>query len=350
MAITAYVGLPGAGKSFEVVNGPILRAIEAGRVVWTNIPCNIPGVRVVEGEEAQGHWYLQAPPGSLCAIDECWRYWAAGTKADQIPEDQKEWFAMHRHRTDGQHTTDIALVTQDLAQVASFVRNLVERTYRMEKLTALGLRDWYKVQVYHGAVTGQKPPEAQRQATFRRKYSPEGFKRYKSHTQGAEAKEVMIDKRGGLLTRPAVLLIPLAIIGILAIPKVIGSTVSNSTEAKPATAERSESVPVRPVPPPIPTPTPQPEVPQVTASAPAAAQDDESKRWTLVGVITRADGSGVAILQNMTGRRRVPVEDHCTSNGWEWTCEVDGQRIAMWTGNSVAALTQGSTYNRTESQ
>lgn len=350
MAITAYVGLPGAGKSYEVVNGPILKAAAKGRVVWTNIPVLLPGVRVVEGPELDGHWYLKAPPGALVVIDECWRYWAAGTKADAIPEEQKEWFAMHRHRTGDEMSTDIVLVTQDLSQIASFVRGLVEKTYKMRKLIELGTRNRYRVDVYNGAVTGQKPPKAQHMSGWITKYDPDGFKRYKSHTQGGEGKEVDADKRGSMLRRPTILLIPLVPLAVIFLPWVF-SLVFGGDDPKPEPVlERSE----RQAPAPVIAPhaQPAPVEPPAPPKAPAIAPTVEaSGKWTLMGVIVKEDGEGIALVQTVTGRRRVSVKENCQrSEVGEWTCKVDGQTVAMWTGNGVLQMAQGATYSRVASQ
>lgn len=345
MSILGYTGLPGSGKSYEVVNGPILRAVENGRTVWTNIPVNIEGVRVVDGEEACGHWYLTAPPGALVVIDECWRYWPSGLKADMMPDDQKEWFAMHRHRTHDGAETDIVLVTQDLAQIASFVRNLVSKTWRMRKLDAIGTKSLYRIDVYEGAVTGQRPPKDRHISGWRRRYNPEGFKRYKSHTQGGAAEMKTVDGRGAMWKNPAILAIPFGIAAVFLIPRAFSVITPGMEEAdEPAAVERSEPAPAVPpaprprvaAPAPAPSPTPAP-----TPSGPT-----ESKRWVLQGVIAKADGTGVAMLESATGRRRVTVEDHCENTGTEWRCIVDDQVVTMWTGSGVLRAVQGETYNK----
>ncbi len=352
MSSTAYTGLPGAGKSYEVVNGPILRAASKGRTVWTNIPVTIPGVVVCDKPDE--HWYLKAPAGALVVIDECWRYWPAGAAASAIPEAQKEWFAMHRHRTGDGLSTDIILVTQDLSQIAAFVRNLVEKTYRMRKLTALGTRNHYRVDVYDGAVTGQRPPAGRHIAGWRTKYKPEGFKTYKSHTQGGEGQELTVDKRGTVWSRPGVLLIPVAIIAMLALPKVVQSTVQKQAGVEPPAepapvVERSEhnggraAEPVALPPPPV-VPTTE-EKPPASGDAPPS----ESQRWVLLGVAAKADGTGVALLESSTGRRRIDLKD-CDYNGLEWLCVIDGKYVTMWSGNGVLRLAQGSTYNAKASQ
>ena len=349
MAITAYTGLPGAGKSYEVVNGPIWKAVGRSRVVWTNIPVSIAGVHVVNGADALGHWYLKAPAGALVVIDECWRYWPAGMKADQIPEEIKEWFAMHRHRTDGDLSTEVAIVTQDLSQIAAFVRALVEKTYRMKKIMGFGFKKTYRVDVYNGAVTGQRPPQAQHMNGWITQYKPEGFKRYQSHTQGGEAKEVDADKRGGILTRPIVLAIPAMLVALIAAPFLLSALFGAEEGGEAPPVERSETV--APPAPPAPAPVVQlPPAPVQAPEPPKAPEVEASTRWTLLGVIVKEDGDGIALLQNATGRRRVSVKESCSRGAaGEWACLVDGERVAMWTG-SMSMLAQGNTYIRKTSQ
>ncbi len=96
--IYAYTGLPGSGKSYDVVLNQVLPALKASRHVVTNIPLNmpdilalVPGARVTEfpTERVQGSpemiWEY-AQPGVVLIIDEVWRLFPAGQKANQVPE------------------------------------------------------------------------------------------------------------------------------------------------------------------------------------------------------------------------------------------------------------------------
>ncbi len=350
MAIYAYVGKPGAGKSYEVVNGPILKASESGRQVWTNVPVKIAGVHVVPPEQANDHWYLSAPPGALVVIDECWRYWPSGMTSREFPEEQAEFFTMHRHRTGDGYSTDIILVTQDLSQIASSIRLLVERTVMMTKKTALGTRNVYRVDVYDGAVTGQRPPERNYIGGQIKRYDPKGFERYVSHTQGGKALEVQVETRGNVWKRPAVLVIPLGILALLAVPKIVGGTITpdgsvqhpkpSPTPARTVTAaervpvaERSEA-PALAGPPPV----------------PRSVGPQESSKWTLLGVIQADGGQGFAYMSNALGRRRVPLSECSQNEVGEWICKLDGDLVAQWTGNGMLQMAQGTTYNRKSGQ
>jgi len=195
MSITAYTGLPGHGKSYGVIENVIAPACKAMRTVYTNIPCNTDvflkrfGIAPVFFDVREiienKNWFSEVfEPGSLFVVDECWRLWPAGLTANKIEEKHKEFFAEHRHLVgDSGHSTEIVLVTQDLAQIASFMRNLVETTFRVTKLSKVGGSKLYRVDVYSGPVTGPAPPIAKREREIPGKFKKEVYELYKSHTK-----------------------------------------------------------------------------------------------------------------------------------------------------------------------
>jgi zona occludens toxin len=229
MSIVGYSGLPGSGKSYGVVENVILPALGSGRHIVTNIPLKLgrfsddyPDGKITlfdnkEAAENPNFFNLETTPaGVIWVIDEAWRFWKSGMKSTNIPECQKEFFTEHRHNVgpDGR-TNEIVLVTQDLAQVASFVRSLVEETYRAVKLTALGQNKKYRIDVYMGAVSGQKPGKPMRQLYG--SYKPEIYQYYKSHTRNktdfAAGMEEKADDRANILKHPLIKLgIPISII------------------------------------------------------------------------------------------------------------------------------------------
>jgi zona occludens toxin len=221
MSIIAYVGLPGSGKSFDVVKSQILPGLAEGRRIVTNIPLNKDKVRekYPKGEIvdlpldviAQQPERLDdyATPGSVVVIDEVWRLWPMGLKADKIPQVFKSFLAEHRHKVDSQNRSmQIVLVTQDLSQIAAFARQLVEQTFHHTKLSHLGARGTYRIDIFHGAVTGAVPPVSNRLRELFGKYSPEVWKMYKSHTMSESKKsgadEVSMDTRGNIFKRPII--------------------------------------------------------------------------------------------------------------------------------------------------
>jgi zona occludens toxin len=220
MSIVGYSGLPGSGKSYGVVENVIIPALEAGRHVITNIPVKLgrladdfPQGKVTlfqnrEAEENPGFFSLENHPmGVIWVIDEAWRFWKNGSKSVNIPQEQKEFFTEHRHAVgDDGRTNEIVLVTQDLSQLAMFVRQLIEETYRAVKLTAIGQKNRYRVDVYMGAATGQKPGKPMRQLYG--KYRPEIYQYYKSHTRNktdfAAGMEEKADGRANILKHPLI--------------------------------------------------------------------------------------------------------------------------------------------------
>jgi zona occludens toxin len=110
------------------------------------------------------------------------------------------FFRMHRQfvNADSGVTCDVALITQDISDIHRQIRYVVEETYRMTKLTVVGLSNRYRVDVY-SRYKIVKTPLRSYQRTYESKYFP----LYSSHSQksadSANAREVNIDKRGNIL-------------------------------------------------------------------------------------------------------------------------------------------------------
>jgi hypothetical protein len=146
-------------------------------------------------------WFDVFEAGALLVIDECWTLWPAGLKANNAREEDKEFINKHRHMTGGGFATEIVFVTQDLAQIASFARALVETTYRAKKLSEVGADNRFKILVYTGAVTGNLPPEKlllQTLGPF--KYKKKVYELYQSQTMGdSQSSEKRTDSRVNIL-------------------------------------------------------------------------------------------------------------------------------------------------------
>lgn len=219
MSITAYVGLPGSGKSYAVVEHQILPALRAGRHVVTNVPMNMDLVRseipsgtieeipleVVSAEPDRIFEF--ATNGCVLVLDELWKLFPAGQKVTQVPEAYKRLLAEHRHMVDAAgNSMQIVFVTQDLGQIAAFAKMLVEQTFAITKLSSFGFSKKFRVDVFHGAVTGPRPPLGKRQREMYGSYKPEVYRFYKSHTMSqsgeAGANETKIDRRGVIWKQP----------------------------------------------------------------------------------------------------------------------------------------------------
>lgn len=214
MAITAYTGLPGHGKTYTAVDNVIIPSLESGRPVYTNIPMNDDlcleelGSQVVyfdvqELVDNPRWWFDVFEPGAILVIDECARLWPSGIKQNNARGEDIEFLTQHRHMVNSSGmSTDIVLVTQDLAQIAAFARNLVETTFRVKQLTSVGLKRNFRVDVYSFPVTGPAPNTRKRDRAIQGVYSKSVYRFYKSQTKSAakfHGKEITTDKRANAL-------------------------------------------------------------------------------------------------------------------------------------------------------
>lgn len=218
MSIYAYTGLPGSGKSYNVVDKQILPALREGRTVVTNLALiesavaeAIPGadLRTFDIDALRQDPALVeelVPPGAVFVVDELWKLWPAGVKTDKVPEVWKSFLAEHRHKVgeDGR-STQIVYVTQDLAQISAFARQLVEQTIHHTKLSHIGANKSFQWVSYQGSVTGAVPPDSRKIVSGLGRYRPEVFRFYKSHTMSETGKagdETAVDQRGNVWKRP----------------------------------------------------------------------------------------------------------------------------------------------------
>ncbi len=214
MTISIYSGLPGSGKSYTVVSNVIIPALKEKRKIYTNIPLDLDSIKSEYGQDVfqfetrdiidNPRWFDEVlPAGALIVLDEAWRLWPSGLKANRVEESHKAFLAEHRHRVGADNrSTEIVLVSQDAAQLAAFVRQLIEKTYRAKKLDVVGQAKKYRLDIYEGAVTGANPPLDKRVREIYGEYKPEIYRLYKSHTQsqtGEAGNEERADNRANVL-------------------------------------------------------------------------------------------------------------------------------------------------------
>jgi len=227
MSIKVYTGRMGSGKSYEVVTVVILGALKMGRRVVSNIAgLNFEEMRRVligQGVEeshigsivqvdhdkvAESKFWLTdenmdafIQAGDLLVLDEVWRFYD-GFGAS-TPEYVMNFFRMHRHLVHSEtgYTCDVALITQDIADIGRKIRSVIEETYHMEKLTIVGAARHYRVDIYTGARKYRDVPFRSLQRTYNAEY----FCLYQSHSKktddSVDAVEVNIDDRGNLFNR-----------------------------------------------------------------------------------------------------------------------------------------------------
>lgn len=276
MSIYAYTGLPGSGKSYSVVEHQIIPALKSGRRVVTNVALKFdvlrkefPNAELVEfpsqkvaADPASIYEYVE--PGSVLVLDEVWRLFPAGLKANHVPEAFRKLLAEHRHMVNAAgDSCQIVLVTQDLAQISAFARQLVEQTFRTVKLTSVGLSKQYRVDVYNGPATGPNPPESSRIRQIFGSFNSSVWDYYESHTMSVnvdhgKVNERAVDKRANILMRPVMVAGALIGLGAIAyglaglaglrerVESVQADSSSTSSEIVPAAGSAlTEPVPVR---------------------------------------------------------------------------------------------------------
>jgi zona occludens toxin (predicted ATPase) len=246
MAIKAYVGRMGSGKSYEVVSNVIIPALGRGRRVITNIAGvnyelikeHLIAEKIPEEKVGQlvsvSHDQISDPqfwltdkddlslrdakfmlPGDLVCLDEIWRFYEGFKRP---PERVLNFVRMHRHMLDEKGvSSDLALVTQDIMDIGPPVRRVIEETFRMTKLTMIGSAKKYRIDVYSGAQQRDEKPLR----SFFRSYDPKFFPMYSSHSlkkEGQEAKEENIDQRGNILNHWGIKYgVPVGILAFIAV-------------------------------------------------------------------------------------------------------------------------------------
>lgn len=220
MSISAYVGLPGHGKSYGVVENVIIPSLKNKRAVFTNVPLNHEkclqdfGMCATPFETSDivknPNWWSDVfEAGAILVFDEAWRLWPSGLKASGVRETDKTFLNEHRHFVgDNGFSTEIYYVTQDLSQVALFARVLVETTFRMVKRSNIGLDKNFRVDVYAGPASGPRPPKVQLERQIHGgRFKKEIYAYYKSHTKsqtGGAGNEQRTDKRYNVLMRSSI--------------------------------------------------------------------------------------------------------------------------------------------------
>lgn len=360
MSINAYCGIMGAGKSYEVVSGPLLDAIAAGRRVVTNID-GISEVRVhaylaetreldpvqlgrivsvttnrvseegffpleVESEDGATVTPGLVEPGDMVVIDEGWKLWAAGEK---ILREHVAFFRMHRHFVHPvtKLSCDVVVMVQSIGDLHRMLRPVIELSFVMQKLKSLGQPTRYRVEQYDGWKQNSKT----RVATYYRQYKTEIFPLYKSYAGGA-GKEAVVDDRQNLLNKRTLVLFGAAVVlpmvaGVWGVyhffhqkPKVSLATGQGgvvSVGASGATAPALASG--------VPAP----------GAVSAAKTSDVSDAWRVLGRF-ESGALQYVVLADSAGRMRVDSPSSYNGLGAAMVGRVDGQRVAMWSGSKAS--------------
>lgn len=369
MPIDAYVGKPGHGKSYGVVQHVVIPSLKQERHVVTNIPLQVEMLLEDFGgkvTQLPDDWHTRAdladlaPPGCVLILDELWRRWPSGLKATNVPEADKALLAEHRHRVskDGK-SMRIVLVTQDLSQVASFARALIEQTYRVVKKT----KKAYRVDIYSGAATGDRPPKSQMQRQTFGTYKASVYRYYSSATQsetGDVGDESKADNRGNIWRSPALWVL------VVALPVLIfGGSLGLRKYFAPILVDKAPPTVqlVNPPPPGMPEfQESQPTLTERVVKASAGVSDGSpvmSAVWRVAGYlgctvpfegdasVVKPCGPSVTGTGTVSRTSSVVLSDGSSTRivsmaGCRWIdrdryvlCDVDGERVTPWTGRGA---------------
>lgn len=358
MSIKAYTGIMGSGKTYEVVTVVILSALARGRRVITNIA----GINyqvmtdhlVAQGVSAESvgklvtvehddvmrddFWLTEAGneaiksqeidynekrilPGDLVCLDEIWRFWNGFSTKDgdgkKRPDVVMNFMRMHRHFTDSKSgvACDLALITQDVMDISRQVRGVIEESYLMTKLTAIGSSKRYRVDV---CARGQTR-KAQRQ--IQRTYNPALFAFYSSHSGRKEgdaaAKEENIDDRGNILKGALFkVILPVGLlVGLFAVWSVVQFFTPEETAAAPVQQE--------------PTATAGPAVQPKT-------NPEESQEWRVVGWI--ASNNMRVVISNGDRQRIIEPPTWKQSGLSVETFLPSGEAVTPWGGRTASGM------------
>ncbi|WP_370618251.1 zonular occludens toxin domain-containing protein [Citrobacter meridianamericanus] len=254
-------------------------------------------------------------PGDLIIADEIHRLW---DKDSAICNEHRSFFAEHRHFTDAETgiSCDFVFMNQSLATVARFIKDRTSKTFRMTKLTALGLSKRYRVDVFEGV----RLTKSSRIQSYQCSYKKEIFPLYKSY-DGVNGNEQTVDKRESVLQPKFVflyILLPLAFIcfGVYYTIKFFSLASSPSETADAAVTQTTAAAGGVSQVPPTPPPPPRPVV---------------SADWRIGGRLVK-NNIGFIVLINTDGRVRTEPLTSFTFNGLFMSGEIDNEKITVWSG------------------
>lgn len=342
MAINAYTGLMGSGKSYEVVSSVIVPAVIAGRRVVTNIDGIQPDlireycidarkadvetlgeiVPVTNDDVMRDDFFPDdtnpdAPsvvkPGDLVAIDEAWNFWSVGNK---LKPEHMRFFRMHRHYVHPETgvACDVALMIQSIGDLHRQLRAVVEMTFVTKKLKELGLNRSYRIELYELA----KVARSNRVDVFTKHYKKAIFPLYQSYA-GGKGKERAIDKRQNILLNKRLWLTVAGMIavGTMSIRFLIGYFTGGMTGAKPQQAVSSNSAQT---------------IPSRDSSGQAMPERPAfSGEWRIAGSYSVGNDRYVVVASN-DGRLRVESPSAFMLEGIARIGSIDDQRVTVWSG------------------
>lgn len=366
MPINAYVGWPGAGKTYQVVSNVIIPQIANGRSIVTNIDgidvdavyenifCRNRGkivclgtIRTITNEdladssflfpremterekrewikqcEREGRHDIEYRPlvqsGEMIVIDEAANWWGNDC---QIKPEHGRFFREHRHYVDPftHESCDMVIIVQEITDLKRSLKNLIQYTFRAEKLDVIGQDKRYKLHMYRGAKVGERYRPLRSDLG---QYKPEIYACYDSYG-GGKGKEKSIDARHNVLNDKK---LKYKAIGILSLILILGgwgySQVSSFFRGNtPADKMSSNS----------------PSEKKAAQPAPSPAQaNPQSSDWRLIGKYGN-QANKVFLLQAADGQYRQYVPGS-RSNLFPMAVKVDGVTVSLYSGASQKGI------------
>ncbi|WP_263062799.1 zonular occludens toxin family protein [Dickeya dadantii] len=341
MSITAYIGINGSGKTYEVVRSVILPAFLNGRRVVTNIAgvTNEKFIEFISSDEKlvniqhgeivpvsdndvnsdnflpyKGFLSSFCQPGDLICIDEAWRFWETDK---MLKNGHRSFFAEHRHFSDAEtgFTCDVVLISQDLGTLSRFIRARIETTYRMQKHVSLGLTKRYRVDVFMGAKTFKKSLTS----SYQEKYDPKFFPLYSSH-DGSNAVEARVDERQNIFRQTKIWVIAaFCIVSICASFFFVWSFLTRNQTSSPEKfvhAQKND----------LPAPV------SVSTSPPPVAASPLSRTWRISGTL-KTELADFVVISDGFGTVRLIGREVFVGQGMTMFGLIDGERVTWFSGD-----------------
>lgn len=344
MAISAYVGVPGSGKSYEVVKSVILPAFCSGRRIVTNIvgitesafidyavnvkkcDSNQLGtiINVSDDDVIRDDFFpfkttenieTVCKSGDLIAIDELWRIWSSDTK---IPANHRSFIAEHRHFTDEKTglCCDLVVINQSVANLPRFLKDRIETTYRMSKHVSLGLKNRYRVDVFNGT----KLFKNNRVTYYQEKYDIKIFGLYSSY-DGINGTESTTDKRQNVFANKRLLFLLIFVLLMFVVSVFFIYKFFSSRQSQTQLISDTNNV-ITPV-------NSLVYIPQENNSEP-----EISTKWRIAGELHQ-NGKSYVILNDNSGVFKLEPASNFRYNGMMKQGIIDNEIITRYSGRTA---------------
>lgn len=352
MSIHCYSGLPGSGKSYSVVEQVLLPALKSGRHVVTNVPLNMDrieqdfpthSIEFFNLTTVENSFFdLSQHPhrcGAIFIIDECWKRFPQGMRADVLTSYAGSFFAEHRHYVGATGlTTEIVLVCQSITQIAPFIRELIDTTYITVKLSRISLNNKFRVDIYQGSQQLSRPYREQLIRSEFGSYKSSIFQYYKSHTQNMSTFTSGSEKTVGRSV--SIFRSPIFYLGGPVLCIALYFFISSATSFFLRGDPNDQTPNISSAPSHSPLVISRSSLSQV---ATPISTPPLSNTWRITGIVWDSNNRGLAHLLNLdTGSHRIlPLQGNCLKTralNYDWTCIVDGELITYYSGSTRQSI------------